>query len=106
MRHQIADTANRICNLQQIGHEIAHEIARVTSPLDGDSKSQRKTAIQIKKNLLMKKNKHNFYSDVVKKLTSLSSPMLCGNHFSPFSPISQVEQWPQAKPAAIYQAKC
>jgi hypothetical protein len=33
MRHQIADTANRICDLQQIGHEIAHEIARVTSPL-------------------------------------------------------------------------
>jgi hypothetical protein len=26
----------------------------------------------------MKKTKHNFYSDVVKKLTSLSSPMLCG----------------------------
>jgi hypothetical protein len=50
MRHQIADTANRICNLQQIGHEIAHEIARVTSPLDGDSKSQRKTTIKIKKN--------------------------------------------------------
>jgi hypothetical protein len=24
---------NRICDLQQIGHEIAHEIARVTSPL-------------------------------------------------------------------------
>jgi hypothetical protein len=34
----------------------------------------------------MKKTKLNFYSDVVKKLTSLSSPMLCGNHFSPFSP--------------------
>jgi hypothetical protein len=31
MRHQIADTANRISDLQQIGHEIAHEIARVTS---------------------------------------------------------------------------
>jgi hypothetical protein len=55
MRHQIADTANRICNLQQIGHEIAHEIARVTSPLDGDSKSQRKTAIQIKKKLINEK---------------------------------------------------
>jgi hypothetical protein len=26
-------TPNRICNLQQIAHEIAHEIARVTSPL-------------------------------------------------------------------------
>jgi hypothetical protein len=33
VRHQIADTPNRICDLQQIGHEIAHEIARVTSPL-------------------------------------------------------------------------
>jgi hypothetical protein len=32
VRHQIADTANRICDLQQIKHEIAHEIARVTSP--------------------------------------------------------------------------
>jgi hypothetical protein len=30
--HQIADAANRICDLQQIAHEIAHEIARVTSP--------------------------------------------------------------------------
>jgi hypothetical protein len=54
----------------------------------------------------MKKTKHNLYSDVVKKLTSLSFLMLCGNHFSPFPPISQVEQWPQAKPAAIYQMKC
>jgi hypothetical protein len=33
VRHQIADTPNRICDLQQIGHEIAHKIARVTSPL-------------------------------------------------------------------------
>jgi hypothetical protein len=37
----------------------------------------------------MKKTKHNLYSD-----------------FCPFSPISQVEQWPQAKRAATYQAKC
>jgi hypothetical protein len=36
----------------------------------------------------MKKNKYNLYSDVVKKF------------------ISQVEQWPQAKRVAIYQAKC
>jgi hypothetical protein len=54
----------------------------------------------------MKKTKHNFYSNVVKKLTSKSSPMLCGNNFSPFSPISLVEQCPQAKRAATYQAKC
>jgi hypothetical protein len=33
VRHHIADTPNRICDLQQIGHKIAHEIARVTSPL-------------------------------------------------------------------------
>jgi hypothetical protein len=39
----------------------------------------------------MKKNKHNLYSDVVKKLMFLSSQMLCGSHFCPFSPISQVE---------------
>jgi hypothetical protein len=32
--------------------------------------------------------------------------MLCGSHFCPFSPISQVEQWPQSKRAATYQAKC
>jgi hypothetical protein len=31
---QIADTPNRTCDLQQIGHEIAHEIARVISPLE------------------------------------------------------------------------
>jgi hypothetical protein len=30
---QIADTPNRTCDLQQIGHKIAHEIARVTSPI-------------------------------------------------------------------------
>jgi hypothetical protein len=30
--HQIADASNRICDLQQIAHEIAHEIARVISP--------------------------------------------------------------------------
>jgi hypothetical protein len=52
------------------------------------------------------KYKHNLYSDVVKKLMFISSPMLCGSHFCPFSPISQVEQWPQAKRAATYQAKC
>jgi hypothetical protein len=54
----------------------------------------------------MKKNKHNFYSDVVNKLMSLSSPMLCGSHFCPFFLISQWEQWPQAKRAATYQEKC
>jgi hypothetical protein len=54
----------------------------------------------------MKKNKHNFYSDVVKKLMSISSPMLCGSHLCPLSPISQVEHWPQAKRAATYQVKC
>jgi hypothetical protein len=32
--------------------------------------------------------------------------MLCGSHFCPFSPISQVEQWPQAKRAAIYRVNC
>jgi hypothetical protein len=31
--------------------------------------------------------------------------MLCGNHYSPFSPISYVEQWPQAKRAATYQER-
>jgi hypothetical protein len=54
----------------------------------------------------MKKTKHNFYSDVVKKLMSLSSPMLYGSHFCTFPPISQVEQWPQANRAATYQVKC
>jgi hypothetical protein len=42
----------------------------------------------------------------VKKLMSSSSPMLCDSHFCLFPPISQVEQWPQAKSAATYQAKC
>jgi hypothetical protein len=32
--------------------------------------------------------------------------MLCGSHFCPFSPISPVEQWPQAKHAAIYRVNC
>jgi hypothetical protein len=32
--------------------------------------------------------------------------MLCGSHFCSFAPISQLKQWPQAKPAATYQAKC
>jgi hypothetical protein len=36
----------------------------------------------------MKKNKHNLYSGVVKKLMPESSPMLCGSHFRPFPPIS------------------
>jgi hypothetical protein len=54
----------------------------------------------------MKKTKHNCYSDVVQKLMSLSSPMLCDSHFCPFPPISQLEQWPQAKRAATYQVKC
>jgi hypothetical protein len=54
----------------------------------------------------MRRNKHNFYSDVVKKLMSERSPMLCGNHVCPFPPISQMEQWPQAKRATTYQAKC
>jgi hypothetical protein len=31
---QIADTPNRTCDMQQIGHEIAHEIAGVISPFD------------------------------------------------------------------------
>jgi hypothetical protein len=53
----------------------------------------------------MKKTKHNFYSDVVKNIMPQSSPMLCGSHFCPFTSISQVEQWPQAKRAATYQAK-
>jgi hypothetical protein len=45
-------------------------------------------------------------SGVVKKSMSLSSPMLCGSHFCPLSPLSQVEQWPQAKRAAIYWVNC
>jgi hypothetical protein len=39
---QIADTANRICDLQQIGHEIAHKIARVISPLTACTCSKKK----------------------------------------------------------------
>jgi hypothetical protein len=31
---QIAATPNRTCDMQQIGHEIAHKIPRVISPLD------------------------------------------------------------------------
>jgi hypothetical protein len=37
VQHQIADTPNRICDLKQIGHEIAHENALVTSPEDEKS---------------------------------------------------------------------
>jgi hypothetical protein len=32
MKSQLQFRANRICNLQQIAHEIAHKIARVISP--------------------------------------------------------------------------
>jgi hypothetical protein len=69
------------------------------------SKKDKKKQLIFFKNQVMKKNKHNFYSGVVKKLMPLSSPILCGSHFRPFSPISQVEQWPQAKRAAIYRVK-
>jgi hypothetical protein len=31
---KLQQTPNRICDLQQIAHEMAHEIARVTSPLE------------------------------------------------------------------------
>jgi hypothetical protein len=62
----------------------------------------------IKKNQHMKKNKHNCFSGVVKKLMFLSSPMLCVSHFYPFSHISgqTILQLPQAKHAATYRAKC
>jgi hypothetical protein len=66
------------------------------------SHKEKITTLKIKKKTI----KHYFYSDVAKKLMSLSSPMLCGSHFCPFSPISQVEQWPQAKRVATYQTKC
>jgi hypothetical protein len=33
VRQQIADTPNRTCDMQQIAHKIAHEIARVISLL-------------------------------------------------------------------------
>jgi hypothetical protein len=39
--------------------------------------------------ILKKKNKHHFFSKLVKKLMSKSSHMLCGSHFSRFSPIFQ-----------------
>jgi hypothetical protein len=68
-------------------------------------KKDKKQQQKLKKPNLMKKNKHNFYSGEVKKLMS-SSSMLCGSHFCPFSPISQVEQWPQAKRAATYRPYC
>jgi hypothetical protein len=56
----------------------------------------------------MKKNEHNCFSGVVKKLMFLSSPMLCVSHFYPFSQISgqTILQLPQAKHAATYRAKC
>jgi hypothetical protein len=67
---------------------------------------RRKDIKKIKINQLIKKIKHNFYSGVVNNFMSLSSPMMCVSHFRPFSPISQVKQWPQAKRAAAYRAKC
>jgi hypothetical protein len=36
---QIAATPNRTCDKQQIGHEIAHEIPRVISPLISNSQT-------------------------------------------------------------------
>jgi hypothetical protein len=68
--------------------------------------SHKEKITRYKKNQLMKETKHYLNNDIVKKLMSLSSPMLCGSHFCPFPPISQVDQWPQAKPAATCQAKC
>jgi hypothetical protein len=71
---------------------------------DWHSLDQVPTSSHLVKN--MKKNKHNFYSKVVNKLMSLSSPMLCGSHFLPiFSHLSVgTMQWPQAKRAATCQA--
>jgi hypothetical protein len=66
-----------------------------------------KIIIKKHKKKMFEKTKHKFYIRVVKKLISLSSPMLCDSHFCPFSPISQVKKkWPQAKRAATYQVKC
>jgi hypothetical protein len=45
-----------------------------------------KMKIKNKNKYLVKKNKHNFYSDDVKKLMSESSHMLCGSHFCAFPP--------------------
>jgi hypothetical protein len=38
------------------------------------------------KKTINEKTKHNCFSDVVKKLLSYCSPMLCGRHFGPFYP--------------------
>jgi hypothetical protein len=53
----------------------------------------------------MKNNKHLFYSAVVKKLSFLSSHMLCPSHFCPFS-LNSEETMDIAESAAIYRVKC
>jgi hypothetical protein len=50
----------------------------------------------------MKKTKHHFYSDKVKKFMFLRSRMLCPSHLFTFSLVSQKKQWPQSKGAATY----
>jgi hypothetical protein len=51
--------------------------------------------MQITNTFFEKNNKHHFYSLVLKKLTSLSSHMLCRSYLCLFFPISQKEHWPQ-----------
>jgi hypothetical protein len=55
VKHQIADAANHICDLQQIGHEIAHEIARVIRPLGREqaSKGEFKLNLHVVSSLLL-----------------------------------------------------
>jgi hypothetical protein len=49
-----------------------------------------------------KNNNNNF----LKKTNDEKKQAVISVHFPPFSPISWVEQWPQAIGAATYQAKC
>jgi hypothetical protein len=67
------------------------------------SKKDKNNNIFLGKIQIMKKTKHNLYSE---EINVLKFPYAVWQSFLSISPILQVDQWPQAKRAAPYQAKC
>jgi hypothetical protein len=70
------------------------------------SQKDKKTTIKINKKSINEKKQAYFFEWCSEKINVLKLPMLCGRHFCPFPPISQVELWPQVKRAAIYRVNC
>jgi hypothetical protein len=69
------------------------------------SQKDKKKPLKINKKSINEKEQASFLEWRSKEINVLKLPhAVC--HFCPFSPISQVEQWPQAKRAAIYWVNC